>query len=269
MTLGFAASYTCLCAAQGATVALSRRPAALARFAQLRSNWWALIPIGSIIGVVFAIRAASGVADGLTYLALATTPPLAAATLLWTVRRREVALLVVALLFALAWADRGGLFGEGAAVVLIALGCATLGTLLAALTPTAWLKIGVIAMSVADTILIVVDLLQRPNSHLNAAAPALGLPQFQRALFGDAVMGYGDIFLAAVLGAILVFESKPQKPAAVLTGVLAIAFGVLFFWIHELPATVPVAVALIFTEVRSRRSARAVPGPALSQPGTT
>ena len=255
MTLGFAASYACLCCSQGGTVALAGRPPALAR---LRSRWWALVPLASIVLVIVAIQAAAGIADGLTYLALATTPPLAAATLVWTGRRRSVlAAALVVPLFALAWADRGGLAGEAAAVALTALGCATLGVLLAALTPTTWLKLGVIAMSVADSVLVVVDLLQRPNGKLNAAAPALGLPQFQRAAFGDAVMGYGDLFLAAVLGAILAFERRRQGRVALLTTALALAFGLLFFAVSELPATVPVALALVWDEVRSRVRATA------------
>jgi hypothetical protein len=261
VTAGFAGSYAFLCVVQGATVALPGRPRALTRF---RSRWWALLPLASIVLVIVAIRAASGVADGLTYLALATTPALAAATLGWTGRRRHpLAALLVVPLFALAWADRGGVPGEAAAVTLTALGCATLGVLLAALSPTRWLKLGVIAMSVADTVLVVVDLLQSPNQRLNAAHPALGLPQFQRAAFADAVMGYGDIFLAAVLGAILVFEHRRRDPIALLTSALALAFGLLFFFVNELPATVPVAVALVVAELRDRRSRARPPAPAL------
>ena len=261
MTAGFAGSYTFLCVAQGATVALPGRPLALTR---LRSRWWALVPLASIVLVIVAIRAASGVADGLTYLALVTTPPLAAVTLAWTGRRhRPLAALVVVPLFALAWGERNALVGEASAVILTALGCATLGVLLAALAPARWLKLGVIAMSIADTVLVVVDLLQSPNQRLNAAHPALGLPQFQRAAFGDAVMGYGDIFLAAVLGAILVFEHRRRDPIAVLTTVLALAFGLLFFFVNELPATVPVAVALVVAELRDRRGAARSPAPAL------
>ena len=65
-------------------------------------------------------------------------------------------------------------------------------------------------------------------------------------------MGYGDIFLAAVLGAILVFEHRRRDSIALLTTVLALAFGLLFFFVRELPATVPVAVALVIAELRDR-----------------
>ncbi len=251
MTLAFAASYVCLCAAQGATVATPRLDA-LASLRRLRSRWWALIPLASVIVVVLAIRAAAGVADGLTYLALFTTPPLAALALAWLFRRR-LAALAVAPLFALSWAARGSLAGEAAAVALTALGCGTLGALLTSVTPVLWVKLGIIAMSIVDTALVVAQLLQAPNDNLNAAAPALGLPQFQRAEFGDALMGYGDLFIAALLGAVLLREARPRGRAALLTAVLGITFGALFLWIDQLPATVPVALALTITELRAAR----------------
>ena len=56
------------------------------------------------------------------------------------------------------------------------------------------------------------DLLQAPNDALNAAAPVAHLPQLQRAVFGSAVMGYGDLFVAALLGALL--ASQPRLGAA-------------------------------------------------------
>src|SRR5205823_1977133 len=109
-------------------------------------------------------------ADGLTYLALIGVPPLAALALAaMTHRSRPGAALVVPILFGLAWADRRGLAGEGAALALSALSCVALGALLAAVTPPHWLAAGIVAMAVADTVLVVSDLLQKPNDALNAA----------------------------------------------------------------------------------------------------
>ena len=45
-----------------------------------------------------------------------------------------------------------------------------------------------------------------------------------------------------------------QLQAALLTLVLAAVFDLLFFVVNELPATVPVALALIILEVWERRS---------------
>ena len=66
-------------------------------------------------------------------------------------------------------------------------------------------------------------------------------------------MGYGDLFVAALLGAVLASEWRRQWQAALLTLVLAGAFDLLFFVVNELPATVPVALALI-VEVGCRGS---------------
>jgi hypothetical protein len=273
----FALSIAVLSLAQGALVAVPRAltagPSARG-LARLRGRRWALVPPASVIGFVlvasFAERAS---ADGLTYLALVAVPLLAALALGWLAwyanpPRPALALLAVPL-FALAWVDRGGLAGEAAAVALSALSCAALGALLAAVTPARWLAVGVVAMAVADTALVVSDLLQRPNNALNAAHPAAGLPQLQSAGFGSAVMGYGDLFVAGVLGALLAsaMGRRWQLAGAALAAALGLGFDLLFFFVQELPATVPVAVTLLvltarrrgLTRARARRAARRAP----------
>jgi hypothetical protein len=259
VTVPFAASYAVLCAAQGLAVAApgAERFPVLRR---LRSRWWAAIPLAAIVGTVFAVGAASGTADFLTYLALVTTPPLAALALAYAARgaRPPLALLVVPALAA-AWGLRGSLVGDTASLLLVVCACVTLATLLAAVAPDAWLKVGLLLMAAADTVLVADDLLQAPNAVLNAAAPGGGLPQFQRVEFGSAVMGYGDLFAAALLGALLASRRGRQLASAALTTGLALAFGCLFFVVDELPATVPVAAALLVSEVLDRRSRRDAP----------
>jgi uncharacterized membrane protein len=61
-------------------------------------------------------------------------------------------------------------------------------------------------------------------------------------------MGYGDMFVAALLGAVLASQWRRQWQAAVLTLAIAAVFDLLFLVIAELPATVPVALALLVTE---------------------
>ena len=100
------------------------------------------------------------------------------------------------------------------------------------------------------------DLLQTPNAALVAAQPPAGLPQLQSELFGTVSMGYGDMFVAALLGAVLAARWRRQWQAAVLTFAIAAVFDLLFLVISELPATVPVALALIVMEVYERVSAR-------------
>jgi hypothetical protein len=252
----FAISICVLSLVQATLVALpaDRRLPALER---LRSGWWALLPVGSVVGFVVAARALSGVADGLTYLALVAVPPLAALALGWAARGARARNAVVVLgLFALAWADRGGLAGEAAGVVLDALSCVTLAVLLVAVTPRAVVKLGILAMAAADTWLVVSDLLQSPNRALNLAAPAAHLPQLQRALFGNAVIGYGDLFIAALLGALVAAAPRLAIRATLAAAFATLAFDALFFAVDELPATVPIALTLVALEVTARRRGR-------------
>ena len=65
-------------------------------------------------------------------------------------------------------------------------------------------------------------------------------------------MGYGDLFVAALLGAVLAGHRRRQWSTALLTLVLAGAFDLLFLVLNELPATVPVALALIVEEAWTR-----------------
>jgi hypothetical protein len=178
-------------------------------------------------------------------------PLLAAGALGWGGRGARPWRAAVAVpLFVLAWAARTSLWGEGAATLLSALSCVSLGVLLGSVTPPGWLKLGIVAMSAADVWLVATDLLQAPNSTLNAAAPlpGSGLPQLQSELFGSVSMGYGDLFVAGLLGAVLAREGRRQGPVALLTLLLAGLFDLLFFVLSELPATVPVAVALVIAE---------------------
>jgi len=182
---------------------VTRKPRAAPRIPQLdrlNSKGWALLPIASIVVVVFAIRFVSDTATGLTYLALVAVPPLAAAALGWGMRGATPLAAPAAIgLFVIAWAAKTSLVGEAAAALLSALSCVTLGVLLAAVTPRTWLKAGIVLMAAADTWLVVSDLLQAPNATLVAAHPAAGLPQLQSEIFGSVSMGYGDLFVAGLL----------------------------------------------------------------------
>jgi hypothetical protein len=254
VTLPFWISDAALITAQASLVALPAAPFPDA-LRRLRGAAWALLPAASIAIVIGVLAAAPAAADFLTYLALIATPLLAAVALGHVVHGAKPpwALAVLPLL-ALAWAEKGSLVGDASALVLTALGCLTLGWLLAAITPTGWLKLGIVAMAVVDSYLVFTDLLQQPNATLNAAAPAGGLPQLQFVSFGSAVMGYGDFFIAGVLGSVLLAERTRRLPVALACLILAAAFDLLFFVLDELPATVPVALALGVSELLRRTS---------------
>jgi hypothetical protein len=267
MGLGFIPSDAAVLIVQAGVVAAPRRPPRAPWMDRISGPAWAIIPLGSIVGVIFAIRYVSSTATGLTWLALIAVPILAAVALGWAAHgaRPWLALLAIPL-FVLAWASRTTLWGEGAATLLCALSCVTLGWLLAAVTPPGWLKWGILAMAAADTWLVLSDLLQTPKDQLVSAAPApgSGLPQLQSESFGSISLGYGDLFVAGVLGGVIAREGRGgrgQVAMALLTLFLAGLFDLLFFVLSELPATVPVAFALIGGEIwyRRRRARRLAP----------
>jgi hypothetical protein len=220
---------------------------------RLQSRWWALVLPLSIVVVISAIALDSASARFLTYLALVAVPPLAAGALAWLVRgaRWELAGLVLPL-FALAWAAKGALGGQTAALALSALACVSLGWLIASVVPGRWLKLGIYVMAVIDTYLVATDLLQGPNAVLNTASPAADLPRLQLASFGSALMGFGDLFVAATLGALLAYDRRLQLRGAALAAVIGLTFDLLFFAVDELPATVPIALTLAALELLPR-----------------
>ena len=227
------------------------------RFAR---GWgWALVPPLSIVVVIAAIEVLPDTADALTWLALIACPLLAAAALGWAMRGGwwPLALLAAPLLL-VAWTDQDTLLGQGCATALTALSCVTLGRLIAGVSPLGWLKVGIVAMAAIDAYLVFTQKLEQPNATLNAAVPAPGLPQLQSATFGSAVIGYGDFFVAAVFGAVAAAEGARAWAAATLTFGCCYLFDLLFLTTSTLPATVPVAVALLLYEVARPRGERSL-----------
>lgn len=236
---------------------------------RLQSPWWALVPAGSIALVIGIVELESGSATWLSYLALVAVPPLAAFALGALVHRSEpIWAWAVLPLFAVAWAAPGSLVGEAAATALSGLACVTLGWLLVCAVPAGWLRLGVYAMATIDAVYVSADLLQGPNAVLSAAVPGAGLPALQSVHLGHARMGFGDLFVAALVGCLLaqpsadgpeapagpVFQARRQQIGAMLVALLALAFDLLFFAVDELPATVPVATALALVTWMERRT---------------
>jgi len=284
----FWASISILGLVQAALVALPAARPRPAWIERLSSPWWALVPALSIAAVIGAIEISPSSADALTYIALVCVPPLGAYALgaltrvclyppdtrVKTYSRGDLGWLapisVATVLFALAWISPHSLIGEAAATALSGLACVTLGWLLVCGVPARWLRFGVYAMAVIDTVYVSLDLLQGPNAVLNAAAPAGGLPQLQAVHFGSALMGFGDLFVAALVGCLLASDRRApnrdgrgslggpgrggsvnrQLLGAALVAVLAPSFDLLFFAVDELPSTVPVAIALALIQWR-------------------
>jgi hypothetical protein len=247
--LPFWLSIGALSLVQAALVA-APRAAELPLLNRLRSSWWALALPLQIALVFAAIELSPDSARILTYLALFAVPPLAALAMAAIVRGARPALALLALpLFAIAWAWEGSL----GALILSALACVSLGWLLACVVEARWIKLGIYALAAIDAYLVGSDLLAEPNAVLNAAAPSAGLPRLQLAHFGSAVMGFGDLFVAATLGALLASDRRLQLTGAALAAVVCVASDFLFFTLDQLPATVPIAITLAILELREWR----------------
>ena len=83
---------------------------------------------------------------------------------------------------------------------------------------------------------------------LNSAGVTESLPQLQRVELGPLTMGYADLFLPALVGALLATRARTRHWVALLTLCFALAAGLVFLVADRLPATVPVALALLVVE---------------------
>jgi len=188
--------------------------------------------------------------NALTWVALILIPPGAALALGWAMRgaRWPYAALAAPLLI-LAWANVDGLAGDAAAAVLTALSCVTLGRILAGIVPAAWLKAGIVTMAIVDSILVSATSCRRQRG-TQRGDPTPGAPQLQYLDLHYASVGYGDVFVAGVLGGVLALERRPQWPAAALVLLCSILWDLLFLPLRHTSATVPVAAALVILESR-------------------
>jgi hypothetical protein len=248
----FSADNMVLVAAQAACVALPAAgvPVWLER---MRGRGWALVAPLSIVLVVAGIELAPSTADVLTWIALIGVPIGCAVALGWAMHGARAPLAVLAApLLALAWASPDSRAGQLAAIVLIAGSAVTVGRLLAGAAPSSLLKAGVYAMAALDAWLVFTNRLQPANVVLVTAAPAEGLPQLQSASFGGAGLGYGDFFVAGLVGGILAIQGMRQVVAAVAVLVLSFAWDQLFLVYDVLPATIPPALVLLGYELLRR-----------------
>lgn len=258
VVLPFWPSDAVLITVQAALVLGPRPPAP--RFAlSLRSGAWAWVLPLSLGGTVALVAQFPQLAPGFTYLSLVALPVLAVPSLAtWLGWRLGV--VAAEVLFALSWLAEGHLAGQGAAAALTALSCATLAAYLCAVAPARLLKVAIVVMATLDAYLVFGQLLEAPNNAINAASPGSGLPQLQVATFGSALMGYGDFFVGAVLGGVLLTRGVRRR-AAVLVLLASCLFDLLFLVVGTLPATVPVAVILIGLELHEVRNRRLVAAP--------
>lgn len=232
--------------AQAALVAGGGMRAAPDRLRALRHPLFASLPVLALVAVVFGLRAEPEAAGALAQLALIAVPLLA---LVAGVRAGLPALAAVVAMLVLALHESGSLTGQLAALGLVGASCTVLGAALVAVAPPRWLGLGIAATAAVDLALVASGLLAPASAALNAAGVADSLPQFQRIELGPLTMGYADLFLPALVGALLAARVRTRHWVALLTLAFALAAGALFLVVERLPATVPVALALLVVEV--------------------
>jgi hypothetical protein len=235
---------------------------------RLRSPFWTLVLPGSIIVGTFGLIALPWTASTTLVVAAVTTPLLALVAIASVVRGRSLIgpLAIVAGVCAVL---ATGLAGQLGASVITALACLTVGVTLQRLIPGRWLLVGVVAMAVTDIVLLESGAGYHQTMLLAAAANNFHGPHFTGARVGGTTIGYPDLFLAALLGAALA-GSRLQRGAAVLLGVLVVAYDSLLAPGVLLPATVPIAVTLVIVSLiaRARGGRAAVPALASARRGT-
>jgi hypothetical protein len=222
--------------------AVGRVPTALR---VLRHPLFALVPLAALVGVVFWLRAKPDEATTLAEVALLAVPLLA---LIAAARVGLLALALVVAMLVVSLRDGHALSGQIAALGLIAASCTVLGALLVEVTPPRWLGAGIAATAAVDLVLVASGLLTPASLALNSAGVTESLPQLQRVELGPLTMGYADLFLPALVGALLATQARTRHWVALLTLCFALAAGLVFLVADRLPATVPVALALLVVE---------------------
>jgi hypothetical protein len=242
--------------AQGTLVLLPVVPRST-RLTALRPHWLLVAcPIAAATAATFLPSVASLLAHELSTLALFAIPLLAIVAICWIRPGRPVlAALPVAAVLAVAWAAGGSPLGDVAALVLVALSAVAAAVAVAVIVPTTVVKLGIGVWALFDLSLALSHRLAEASRPIVQASPAVGPHlQLQRVVLGSASMEWADLFVAAALGAALVVGGRRRGLAAVLVAAFAMSFSVFFLVTDVLPATVPVALALLTEEVRARSS---------------
>jgi hypothetical protein len=248
--------FAVLCLAQGAIVAASwRQPL---RRGGSRAVGVAVPVIVFGVGLA-ATRGGDWGTQALTDLATFGTPVAAAAVgLLWHWRLPWVYVAAAPIAWIVAW-QADGLVADTASLALIAGACLAFAAVIATFTPPWALAVGLVVLAIVDSILVFSDQVRPGTDALHAVIPATvggtPLPALQDATFGRALFGWLDV-LAPALGATLLVGWPPRRlVAALLTGVAALAWGLLLSVSDQVPGTVPPLVAVLaWASTRRHRS---------------
>ena len=236
--------YAVLILVQAAAVVLPRPVATISTLR--RHTLLGLLPLAAIGGLVVAMASYGPLVGRLVDLAAIGTP---FAMLLGVVAYRGswVWLAPVAVpAYWIAWKHPGGTWADLSIDVLILGGGATLGWLTSAVAPRVALAAGIVLATIVDVYQVLVSKqVQVVSDALEAAAPPNGLPHLQEAQLHGSTLGWGDVYLAALLGTLVAHSRRTRLLAAAALCLAGLVEGFAFDYTDTLPATVAVAVALL------------------------
>jgi hypothetical protein len=246
--------YAVLVLLQAAVIPLVRDPSLLPRIP--RHPLLGLLPLITIGGGVIVLGAVPGAVAAVTTLAAFAVPPLALLAVLH-VRRWAVPLAIVSpLLWLLAWRLPESGWTELAGDLLIVLAGVSLGRLTGWIAPRAALVVGVLIATIVDIYQVLTVQVGPVAQALASAVPPRGLPGLQQLELLGASMGWGDVYLAALVGAIVATSVRATIAATLGCALGGLAFGLLFGTLDLLPATVPVTVGLLAAGAVEHRRVR-------------
>ena len=221
-----------------------------------RSWIWLAVPAALLAAGVLILDLVSGGPRALALLATFGTPVLAAAGgLLRGSPRWWLWPPVAAGLWVVAWRAHG-LVQDAAGLTLIAVACIAAASAAAIVAPAWSIRAGLVVLAALDCVLVWgTTSVQQSSDALSGVtlphAAGVPLPSLQQAVFGGALMGWLDLLAPALLGVVVVGRTK--YGAAVVTGIAAGFWGLLFFTTAQVAATVPVLAGLAFATADARR----------------
>lgn len=246
---------------------------------------WAIVLPASIAGVISVLIFLPGLAEILTWLSLIAFPVLAVFAVGWAMHRPEqvtpliafgiaLALVIPALVCAIWIQDpkdkEAKNFKDVCSLFITALSVVTLGRLLVGVVVLPggkkWgpliIREALVVTALIDCALVFSDVLEEPNNEINNATPVVPippsphhpngttfkLPRLQYLTFDGWLIGYEDVFVTGVLGAVLA-EEQAGVPRQWLFALghygIALLWSLMFYAVHTLPDTVPCAIAAL------------------------
>lgn len=254
---------TTMATAQGLTVSLAGPTAALARRDRkpaVRPRWALalLAPPAIFVAMVALLARHPDAAQLVLRIATVGVPALAAIATKGLARRTWPAIVVA--LIAAAFTFDGELVGQVAVLALLVLSCVAIGSLVPrlGLGHPAALAAGAATLAIADVVLVALGPVGAASDALESVSTG-HLPSFGEAVVGTVHMGYGDLAIAGIAGAIAARTPGGASRVGLLTLVLFLAEAALLAGPTAYPATLPVVLALAIDALWRWRTERSSP----------